>query len=153
MQQEVGFDLMEIPELAAGFVYGMVGDNNLSEFEACYTGVTPLYGFLKSALGELEQFHIIAAMKDFEKFVYHFQVDAAPCTHMSEDMQAIEQWAAIFKSPSELVSTATKHYLTHRKHITQDIADIKGDYDAKSYFQTGEVAADLLTTLLGPIEQ
>merc|ERR1712176_1310293 len=62
----VGMDLLELPKIAAGFAYGMVGDNHLSEFEACYAGVQPLEGYLSAALSDLEQFHIIAAMKQFE---------------------------------------------------------------------------------------
>lgn len=42
-------DLLAIPEVAAGFLYGMVGDNHLSEIESCYAGVTPLYGYLHAA--------------------------------------------------------------------------------------------------------
>merc|ERR1712110_1140551 len=37
--EDLGLDLMMLPDLAAGFVYGMVGDNKLTEFEACYSGV------------------------------------------------------------------------------------------------------------------
>merc|ERR1712060_650781 len=151
-QHRVGMDLLELPKMAAGFAYGMVGDNHLSEFEACYAGVQPLEGFLMNALNDLEQFHIIAAMKEFEKFVYHFQLDVAPCHHMSDDVAAIEAWAQIFKNPTQLVETATKHYLLHKKHIKTDIADIKADQAASEYFKTGEEAADILTILLGPIE-
>ena len=45
-----------LPELAAGFVYGMVGDNHLAEMESCYAGVTPLYEYLDAALVNLEHF-------------------------------------------------------------------------------------------------
>jgi hypothetical protein len=34
--EELGMDLQALPDLAAGFVYGMVGDNHLTEMEACY---------------------------------------------------------------------------------------------------------------------
>mmetsp|Transcript_19634 Transcript_19634/g.26542 ORF Transcript_19634/g.26542 Transcript_19634/m.26542 type:complete len:468 (-) Transcript_19634:212-1615(-) len=146
-------DLLAVPEVAAGFVYGMVGENNLTEMEACYASTSPLFTYLESALTSIESFHIVAALKDLEEFVYHFQLDVAPCTKMGDDIAAIEKWAAIFKSPSSLVSKATKHYLTHRKQIKQDIADIKADWAAKQYFGTGKVAADLLTTLVGPIEE
>ena len=148
----VGMDLLELPKMAAGFVYGMVGENHLSEFEACYAGVSPLEGYLSAALSDLEQFHIIAAMKQFEEFVYHFQLDVAPCHNMGDDVAAIEAWAQIFKSPTSLVSTATKHYLLHKKAIKADIASIHTDMDASDYFKTGEEAADILTILLGPIE-
>lgn len=151
---ELGLDLMMLPDLAAGFVYGMVGDNHLTEIEACYAGVSPLWTFLDAALKDLEAFHIFAAIKQMELFVFHFQEDMAPCMHgaMSDDLQAIEQWATIFTHPETLVAQATKHFLIHKKRITGDIATIKSDWSADKYFATGVEAADLITTLVGPIE-
>lgn len=32
------FDVMAAPDFVAGFIYGMTGDNHLTEIEACYTG-------------------------------------------------------------------------------------------------------------------
>ena len=32
------FDAMAVPDFVAGFIYGMTGDNHLSEIEACYQG-------------------------------------------------------------------------------------------------------------------
>lgn len=68
----VDLDLLMLPELAAGFVYGMVGDNHLSEMESCYAGVTPLYEYLDTALVDLESFKIFKAIENLEAFVYHF---------------------------------------------------------------------------------
>lgn len=91
-------------------------------------------------------------MKQLELFVYHFQLDVAPCTMMGDDIAAIESWANIFKNPTELVATATKHYLLHKRAVTADIAAMKADWAASSFFATGKDAADLLTVLVGPIE-
>ena len=71
---------------------------------------------------------------------------------MGDDIAAIESWATIFKNPTELVATATKHYLLHKKHVTTDISTIEADYAAGEYFAAGNTAADLITTLVGPIE-
>jgi len=32
------FDVMAAPDFVAGFIYGMTGDNHLTEIEACYNG-------------------------------------------------------------------------------------------------------------------
>jgi len=152
IENNLGMDLLAMPELAAGFLYGMVGDNHLSEMEACYAGSDSLFKYLETALKDIEGFHIFAALKELELFVYHFQLDVAPCTQMGDDLTAIEQWATIFKSPKTLVSTATKHYLLHKKAVTADITAIKTDWAAGSFFATGHAAADLLTVLVGPIE-
>lgn len=152
--EELGFDIMMLPDLAAGFVYGMVGDNHLEEIEGCYAGVSPLWTYLDASLKDLEAFHVFAAIKQFELFVFHFQEDMAPCLHgaMADDFQAIEQWATIFTNPEELVAQATKHFLIHRKAVEGDIASIRSDWSADKYFATGSDAADLITTLVGPIE-
>jgi len=71
---------------------------------------------------------------------------------MQDDISAIEVWAEAFKTPKTLVATATKHYLLHKRAITQDIATLKADWAAKQFFATGRTAADILTTLVGPME-
>ena len=146
------FDLLEIPELAAGFIYGMVGDNHLAEMQACYSSTHDLEQYLATAVKDVEAFHLFSAMKQFEEFVYHFQVDVAPCMNMSEDVAAIELWAKAFTNPKTLVADATKHYLLHKKAVTTDITAIKTDFAAKSYFAAGKDAADILTILVGSIE-
>ena len=151
-EDNLDLDILMLPELAAGFVYGMVGDNHLTEMEACYAGVTPLYGFLETALTDLEAMHIIAAIKNIEAFVYHLKVDLQPCEHMSEDVQAIETWAEAFKQPKSLATTVAKHYLLHKRAVKADITAVRADWTAKSYFSVGKDAADLVTVLVGPIE-
>lgn len=130
----------------------MVGDNHLTEMQTCYNTTSELGGFLEAALKDLEGFHIFGALKQFEEFVYHFQLDVAPCTQMQDDVSAIELWAQAFKTPKTLVSSATKHYLLHKRAITQDIATLKADYAANSYFATGRTAADIVTILVGEIQ-
>lgn len=71
---------------------------------------------------------------------------------MDEDIQAIEQWAAIFKSPTELFKTVSKHYLFHKSEIKADIAALETDWQAHSMFKAGTDLADLLTLAIGPIE-
>ena len=90
-------------------------------------------------------------MEQLELFVYHFQLDALPCTMMQDDLAEIAAWATIFKDPSALIAEATKHYLLHRRAVKTDIAAIKADWAAGSYFATGRATADLVTVLL-PIE-
>ena len=34
----VSADAMEIPDFIAGFIYGLTGDNKLTEIEQCYQG-------------------------------------------------------------------------------------------------------------------
>merc|ERR1711971_1352026 len=87
---EVGIDILGIPEFAAGFFYGMVGDNHLTEFQTCFQSSSELVHYAESFISELEDLKIIAA---------------------------IEQWAAIFKEPEQLVEKLGKHWLLHQKAI------------------------------------
>lgn len=70
---------------------------------------------------------------------------------MSDDLVAIEQWAAIFKSPSELFKTVSKHYLFHKSEIKADIAALESDWKSDLMFRAGADLADLLTLAVGPI--
>jgi len=148
----LGVDLLAIPELAAGFAYGMIGDSDMTEMDTCYAGAHDLYGYLATALADVEAFHLIGAIEEFEKFVYHFQLDAAPCTQMQDDLAALEVYAQQFLSPTALIPTVTKHYALHRRTISADIATFKTDWAAKSFFAAGRTAADILTILVGPIQ-
>jgi len=71
-ENEVGLDILGIPEFAAGFFYGMVGDNHLTEFQTCFQSSSELVHYAESFISELEDLKIIAAFEDFEKFLYHF---------------------------------------------------------------------------------
>ena len=43
------------PDFIAGFIYGMTGDNDLTEIEACYTDSKELDMWLSLAIGDLEK--------------------------------------------------------------------------------------------------
>ena len=36
LEEAYRIDAMTVPDFVAGFVYGMTGDNHLTEIEACY---------------------------------------------------------------------------------------------------------------------
>ena len=101
---------------------------------------------------DIEQFKIFKAVEQLESFVYHFQMDVAPCTQMGDDIAAIEQWAQIFKSPKTLALKVSKHYMLHKKAVKADITAVRTDWANKSYFSVGKDAADLVTVLIGSIE-
>merc|ERR1712038_102069 len=70
---------------------------------------------------------------------------------MGDELAAFGTWASIFKNPSELVKTVTKHYALHHKAIQTDIAALEADWDAGLFFKSGVDLADLLTLGIGPI--
>lgn len=58
----VGMPIFAAPKFVAGFLYGMTGDNNLTEVEACYTGGEALGKELEIAIGDLEKKDLTDAM-------------------------------------------------------------------------------------------
>jgi len=142
-------------DFVAGFVFGMTADNHLTEIETCFTG------------GELMYHEIEAGIADIKKGGWNEDVQAAlefglvalqvpgalkTCKGMTDDLTAIEQWAAIFKNPTELAATVSKHYLFHKSEIKADIAALESDWKAQLEFKAGKDLADLLTLAIGPIE-
>jgi len=111
--------------------------------------------YIEKFVSDLEKFHIISAFENLEAFVYHLQMDVAPCksTALADDITAIKQWAQIFKEPSTLVETLGKHWLLHQRAIKKDLASEKTDWAAGSYFKAGADIADAVTLAIGPIEK
>ena len=147
--------IMAAPEFIAGFVYGMTGDNHLTEIEACATGGELMFSEIETGVADIKKGgwdNDIQAALQFGLAALQVPQALSTCEGMDDDIAAIEQWAQIFTNPTELAATVTKHYLLHKKKVTADIAAVKADWAAGSYFATGEVAADLITILVGPIE-
>ena len=84
--QQYGLNLKGDAKFVAGFVYGMVGDNHLSEIEQCYTSTEPLVTDVENFINDLEGLKFVHAIEDFEKFVFNFQVESAPCHKLSDDV-------------------------------------------------------------------
>ena len=43
--------------------------------------------------GKLHLGNYFGAIKQFEKFVFNFKTDSAPCHNVSDDLKAVEVWA------------------------------------------------------------
>ena len=147
------FSIAGIPKLLEGFLATFVKDSDLPELETCYTSTSPLLTYINQFISDLTHFKLIKAIETAEEFVFHMQLDLLPCMHMTDDIQAIEQWAQIFKNPTELMANVTKHYLLHQRRIKADIADFKASEAAGNYYQAGADLADILAYTVGPIQQ
>ena len=146
--------IMAAPEFIAGFVYGMTGDNHLTEIEACATGGELMFSEIETGIADIKKGGWDNDLQAALQFgIVALQVPQAlkTCKNMGDDIAAIEQWAAIFKNPSELAATVTKHYLFHKAAIQSDIAAVKADWTNALYFKSGADLADLLTLAVGPI--
>ena len=79
------FDAMAVPDFVAGFIYGMTGDNHLTEIEACYQGGDQIVIDSQTAFGDFKSGNFFKGIKDNKKkcctyamhpskFSSHFQV-------------------------------------------------------------------------------
>ena len=155
MSMTLALPLISVPEILAGFIYGMTTVNHLEEIEHCYqTG------------GMIEQ-EVEAAISSFEKGGWNADVQGAlyialailqipevlgTCEGMDEDIAAIEEWASVFSDPSSIAATAAKHIALHRKQFKADLAQTKEDIASGFWFHTGEDVADVAMDAFGPIK-
>lgn len=145
-------DAMAVPDFVAGFVYGMTGDNHLTEIEACYDGSTEVVKDVQTAVAKIESGSYITGFAEIGKVIHEFPGTLTTCQNMDEDIAAIEQWATIFTEPKELAETLSKNWLLHRRTIKDDLSKESADWDAGNYFSAGVDTALALTEAVGPID-
>lgn len=146
---------MAIPDFIAGFMYGMTGDNNLTEIEACYQGGVLMEQEIEAGIADISKGgwdNDVQAALQFGLALLQIPQALATCEGMDEDIAAIEAWAQIFTNPTELAATISKHYLFHKTQIKTDITAVETDWNNALYFKSGADLADLMTLAVGPIE-
>lgn len=146
------FDAMAVPDWIAGFIYGMTGDNQLTEIEACYQGGQQIVTDSKAAIADFEAGDYFKGIKDAGTVWNEVGSSMTTCTGMGDDIAAIEEWAKIFTEPTKLSETVAKNWLFHGKKIKADFAAEEADWSAGNYFQAGVDTADALTLAVGPIK-
>ena len=146
------FDAMAVPDFVAGFMYGMTGDNHLTEIEACYQGGSQVVTDVQTALGDFTSGDFFKGIKDAGTAWNEVGSAMTTCKGMDEDVAAIEAWAQIFTEPTKLAKTVGKRWLLHGRTIKKDIAQEEADWSAGNYFDAGKDTALALTEAVGPIE-
>ena len=147
-------DPIAVPDFVAGFIYGMTGDNDLTEIEACWNGNVEMYGEIQKAIGDLEKGgwdNITQGVLELSLVLLQFPQALNTCENMDEDIAAIEAWAQIFTDIPALTADVTKHWLFHKKAIQADAHETEVDWEAGNYFNAGIDAAALMTLAVGPI--
>lgn len=147
----VGMPVRAPYEFASGFLLGFTKDNNLDAIELCYHEDATSFTYVKTAFEDLLNGDHVAAIAALAQFAQSLPTDVADCKAAKVDVVALEQWAQIFKSKTELVADITKHYALHRKAIKADIASLKADWALGEFYKAGVVAADLVTIAVGPV--
>lgn len=146
---------MAIPDFIAGLVYGLTRDNHLEEIELCYQDGGVIDHYFKTGMEDLHHGGAdweTQGIINFGIAALNIPVMLKGCAGMGDDLKAIEDWASIFLHPTRLIEDVGKHMLLHRKKIESDIGLLKTDIASHMWFESGEVAADLLTLAIGPID-
>jgi len=154
MLANVDIAALAIPDFVAGFVYGLTGDNNLEEIEACYQGGEVMATEIEAGIADIKiggTDHDIQAGLQFALAATQIPVALNTCEGMTDDLNAIEQWASIFKDPAKLAQKLALHYARHKSQIQADISTLESDWDSQMYFDAGKDLADLATLAIGPI--
>lgn len=144
--------VLAAPKWAAGLVYGMVGDNNLTEIEACAKDGHDLIPKIESAIKDLASGLITKAVEEILLLAKEIPNLLSDCKGMDDDIAAIESWATIFDSKAKLVATVSKNYLLHKRAVKADIEDAKSSWALNEFFSAGVTCADIVVKTVGPIE-
>ena len=154
MLSNVDISAMAIPDFVAGFVFGMTGDNKLTEIEACYQGGELMAQEIETGIADIKLGGVdndIQAGLQFALAALQIPQALSTCESMGDDLSAIEDWASIFKNPSKLATKVGLHYATHKTAVKADISTLETDWDSAQYFAAGQALADVATILIGPI--
>jgi hypothetical protein len=140
-----------IIDFTGGLIYGLTGDNHLDELQNCMNVSEPMLEDFENLITDISAFHVGSAIADLGDIIWQLPVAFAGCNDMSDDIQAIEDWAQIFKQPVSLAEEVAKNWIFHGVAIEANIDKTKADWTAGSYESSGEDAAAVLVGLLGPI--
>eukprot|EP00354_Favella_ehrenbergii_P003814 CAMPEP_0170455760 /NCGR_PEP_ID=MMETSP0123-20130129/3613_1 /TAXON_ID=182087 /ORGANISM="Favella ehrenbergii, Strain Fehren 1" /LENGTH=479 /DNA_ID=CAMNT_0010718997 /DNA_START=15 /DNA_END=1454 /DNA_ORIENTATION=+ len=142
-------------DFVAGFIFGMTGDNHLTEIEACYAGGALMTAEIETGIADIKKGGVdndIQAAMQFGLAILQIPQALSTCKNMDEDIAAIESWAQIFTNPTQLAATVSKHYLFHKAEIKADISTLESDWDSDLFYKAGNDLADLMVLAIGPIE-
>jgi len=144
----------ELPKFLGGFVWGMTGENHLEEIEACYEGTDMMWHEINFAIQEFQKNttdDLIQGILEIGIIGLQIPQTLKKCKNMGDDIDAIKEWASIFSDPLHLSERISKNVALHRKHVQADIAEMQQLEDVDEPWKAGVVAADLVTTVVGPI--
>lgn len=85
--------VLAAPKWAAGVVFGLVGDNNLTEIEACYHDGKDVAPRVEQAIFDLVGGDFTKAALDLVGIIKDLPSLLSDCRGMDDDIAAIEAWA------------------------------------------------------------
>ena len=136
-QDLVPEEMTEFIHYTAGFIEGFTGGNHLEELDTCFTGGQGFIEEIRTALLDIEAGDYIKGVGDFGVLVNDFPEALSNCKNMSQDIAAIEDWAAVFTEPQALMQQIFNNYMSHSGDIMASISKEKADWAAGEYYKAG----------------
>jgi len=147
--------VMSAADFFAGFIYGMTAENHLTEIESCFQGGELMTSEIEAGIADFKKGGMDSDLQGILEFglaVLQIPQALGTCKGMTDDLSAIKEWASIFKNPTKLAATVSKHYLFHKSEIKSDISALESDWTTGKAFQSGTDLADLMILAIGPIK-
>jgi hypothetical protein len=143
------FTAMAIPDYLAGLVFGLTGDNQLEEFEKCFSSSSDLEKMGEQVYHDFAAGEIIHAFEDLGTLASMIPPLTTTCSSdLKDDIKEIGQWAEVFHHPGKLIERVAKNLVLYHFQINHDFAKISSDWKSEDFFGSGEVTADFLTKVL-----
>jgi len=143
------------PDLAAGFVKAMTGNDYRTEIQTCWD-----HNQDANLIKADEQIYADEKVKSYDDI--YTQMDnirdatlagIKNCKDMEADRDAITKWSAIFDDHHKFKATVAKNYILHGAQLKKDFASAKTDGAAKNFFNLGLDLGDAAVNALGPVKK
>ena len=138
--------------MLAGFIYGVIDQNHLTEIELCLkdgkTEATDAYTVIK----DFEAGQWTTGIKELGVIVKTLPTLMKDCTSIGADITSLETWASVFLDTPADIEALIKTNVTHSLiKLTRDLKQAKQDWAAEKYFAFGTELGDMLVIATQPL--
>ena len=141
-----------VEEFVSGFVFGLIGKDDLPDIEKCLQDESALEQEITNAIADISKGDlndIIKGVMEIGQIVKELPTDLAQCKNIQADVEKIIVWAQKFTNPTELAVIVAKNLLKHWKNVVSDVKKTESDWKAADYYNAGDDVADLLIQAVG----
>ena len=148
------FSADELKQFLGGLFKGLLQDDHLDNIMTCLSDEQTLEKEMTEAISDFEKKDLMDIVKGVQiigTMMTQVEGDIVDCKGMETDAKRIENWAQIFKHPTELVQTIFANALTNRQGLANDIAEVSADAASGDYNDMGLTVADIIVKTVGAI--
>jgi exonuclease VII small subunit len=153
-QANVGMNNQDVILFLNGLMTTLVQDDNLEAVEICVQDIDGLDVEIAQAVADFKTGHIsdiISGAKLIGEVLAQAKGDEANCKDMENDWKRIDEWAAIFKNPHDLLNVVLSHVIENKSHLSADISQIKADESSGNFKDLGATVGDFIVNVVGEV--